>query len=74
MSPATRAGLNLSVGRHCRNGQAMRRGSRLICWPREPLAQRHAPDYSILAAREATARLGHEDACAHYLRALAVIE
>ena len=27
-------------------------------------------EYSLLAAREATARLGHDDACAHYLRAL----
>jgi len=32
-----------------------------------------ALDYSLLAAREATARLGHEDACAYYLRALDII-
>ena len=31
-------------------------------------------EYSILAAREATARLGHDDACAHYLRALHVMD
>ena len=31
-------------------------------------------DYSILAAREATARLGHDDACAHYLQALRIMD
>ena len=37
-------------------------------------ALREAMDYSILAAREATARLGHDDACAHYLQALRIMD
>ena len=39
-----------------------------------PDAQHDAIDYSLQAAREATARLGHDDACAHYLRALPLLE
>jgi hypothetical protein len=37
-------------------------------------ALREAMDCSILAAREATARLGHDDACAHYLQALRIMD
>src|SRR4029077_5719669 len=38
-----------------------------------PQARPDALEYSLLAAREATARLGHEDACGHYLRALDIV-
>ena len=37
-------------------------------------AQREAVEYSLQAARDATARLGHADACGHYLRALQLID
>ncbi len=37
-------------------------------------ALREAIDFSVLAAREATGRLGHDDACAHYLRALRIMD
>ena len=39
-----------------------------------PPARVAALDYSVLAAREATAHLGHEEACAHYHRALHLID
>lgn len=35
-----------------------------------PDVRDEAVDYSLRAAREAAARLGHDEACAHYLRAL----
>lgn len=38
-----------------------------------PAARQEAIDYSIRAAREATARLGHDQACAHYHHALQLI-
>jgi tetratricopeptide (TPR) repeat protein len=39
-----------------------------------PPARVAALDYSVLAAREATAQLGHEEACAHYQRALHLVD
>ena len=37
-------------------------------------ARKDAVEFSVFAARDATARLGHDDACAHYLRALPLLE
>jgi len=65
-----RTEINLSVGRalQARSGPAARVAAHLLA--AGPQAQPGALEYSLLAAQEATARLGHEDACAHYLRAL----
>ena len=73
-STAARAAINLSVGRalQARSGPAARVAAHLLAAGAQ--AQQDALDYSLLAAREATARLGHEDACAHYLHALQIIE
>jgi hypothetical protein len=38
-----------------------------------PEARDDAVEFSLRAAREATARLGHDDACTHYQRALALV-
>ena len=74
LSTATRAAINLSVGRalRARSGPAARVAAHFVAAGAQ--AQPDALEYSLLAAREATARLGHEDACAHYLRALQIIE
>jgi len=74
LAAATRAAVNLSVGRalQARSGPAARVAAHLLAAGAQ--AQPDALEYSLLAAREATARLGHEDACAHYLRALQIIE
>jgi hypothetical protein len=73
LSTTTRTAINLSVGRalQARSGPAARVAAHLLA--AGPQARQDALDYSLLAAREATARLGHEDACAYYLRALAII-
>ena len=39
-----------------------------------PSAREDAVEFSVRAARDATARLGHDDACAHYLRALPLLD
>ena len=74
LAAATRATVNLSVGRalQARSGPAARVAAHLLAAGAQ--AQQDALEYSLLAAREATARLGHEDACAHYLHALQIIE
>ena len=74
LSTATRAAINLSVGRalQARSGPAARVAAHLLAAGAP--AQQDALEYSLLAAREATARLGHADACAHYLRALQIID
>ena len=74
LASATRAAINLSVGRalQARSGPAARVAAHLLAAGAQ--AQQDALEYSLLAAREATARLGHEDACAHYLRSLQIIE
>ena len=74
LAAATRAAINLSVGRalQARPGPAARVAAHLLAAGAQ--AQQDALEYSLLAAREATARLGHEDACAHYLRALQIID
>ena len=68
LSPSTRAEINLAVGRalQARSADAARIAAHLLRPERKP--QQAAIDYSIRAARVATARLGHDDACAHYLR------
>ena len=73
LSTTTRTAINLSVGRalQARSGPAARVAAHLLV--AGPQARQDALDYSLLAAREATACLGHEDACAYYLRALAII-
>ena len=74
LSQADRAVLNLSVGKALqgRPGPAARIAGHLVAAGAQ--ARPDALRYSLLAAREATARLGHEDACAHYLRALQITE
>ena len=74
LSAEARTEINLSVGRalQARSGPAARVAAHLLA--AGPQAQPGALRYSLLAAREATARLGHEDACAHYLRALRLTE
>ena len=73
LSTTARTAINLSVGRalRARSGPAARVAAHLLA--AGPQARQDALDYSLLAAREATARLGHEDACAYYLRALDII-
>ena len=73
LSITARTAINLSVGRalQARSGPAARVAAHLLA--AGPQARQDALDYSLLAAREATARLGHEDACAYYLRALDII-
>jgi tetratricopeptide (TPR) repeat protein len=73
LSTSARTAINLSVGRtlQARSGPAARIAAHLLA--AGPQARPDALEYSLLAAREATARLGHEDACAYYLRALDII-
>jgi tetratricopeptide (TPR) repeat protein len=73
LSTTARTAINLSVGRalQARSDPAARVAAHLLA--AGPQARQDALDYSLLAAREATARLGHEDACAYYLRALDII-
>ncbi|HYX62510.1 MAG TPA: AAA family ATPase, partial [Streptosporangiaceae bacterium] len=73
LSTSARTAIHLSVGRalQARAGPAARVAAHLLA--AGPSARQDALEYSLLAAREATARLGHEDACEHYLRALHVI-
>ena len=74
LSPSTREAINLAVGRalEARSANAARVASHLIAAGAR--AQRDAIDYSILAAREATARLGHDDASLQYVRALHLLD
>ena len=74
LSPSTRAEINLAVGRalQARSANAARIAAHLIAAGAQ--AEQAAIDYSIRAARVATARLGHDDACLHYLRALHVLD
>jgi predicted ATPase len=73
LSTSARTAINLSVGRalQTRSGPAARVAAHLLA--AGPQARQDALEYSLLAAREANARLGHEDACAYYLRALDII-
>ena len=73
LSATARTAVNLSVGRalQARSGPAARVATHLLA--AGPQARADALAYALLAAREATARLGHEDACAYYLRALDIV-
>jgi hypothetical protein len=73
LSTTARTAVNLSVGRalQARSGPAARVAAHLLA--AGPEARQDALEYSLLAAREATAQLGHEDACAYYLRALDIV-
>jgi tetratricopeptide (TPR) repeat protein len=73
LSTTARTAINLSVGRalQARSGPAARVATHLLAGG--PQARQDALEYSLLAAGEATARLGHEDACAYYLRALDIV-
>ena len=76
LTGAARATINLAVGRALQ-GRAGEAGAARIAahlLAGGPEGQRDGMEFSILAAREATARLGHDDACAHYLRALHVMD
>jgi hypothetical protein len=74
--PSVSMALNLAIGQALRSrgrpGDAARIAAHLVS--AGPEARGDAVDYSIVAAREATARLGHDDACAHYRRALGLID
>jgi tetratricopeptide (TPR) repeat protein len=74
LSASRRAAINLSVGRalQARSGPAAQIAAHLLAAGAQ--AHQNALEYSLRAAREATARLGHDDACAFYLSALQIIE
>ncbi len=71
---ALNTALNLALGRAvaARAGGAARVASHLL--RAGPEARDEAVEYSLRAAHEASARLGHEDACGHYQRALALLD
>jgi hypothetical protein len=71
---AVNAGINLALGRalQARSGGAAQIAAHLL--RAGPEVQAEAVGYSLRAAREATARLGHDDACSHYQRALALLD
>ncbi len=70
------AAINLAIGQALRSrsepGNAARIAAHLLS--AGPVARRDAAVYSIRAARQATARLGHDDACSHYQRALTLLD
>lgn len=74
--PAAAAARNLAIGRALQArsspGDAARIAAHLLA--AGPSARDDAVEFSIRAAREATARLGHDDACAHCLRALPLLD
>jgi hypothetical protein len=76
LTAPARASINMAVGRalqaRATNTSPARIATHLLAGGAE--TQREGMEYSILAAREATARLGHDDASAHYLRALHVLD
>ena len=74
LSTSRRAAINLSVGRalQARSGPAAQVAAHLVAAGAQ--ARQDALEYTLRAAREATARLGHADACALYLRALQIAE
>ncbi len=66
--------INLALGRalQARSGGAAQIAAHLLRAGPDVAAE--AVDYSLRAAREATSRLGHDDACGHYQRALALLD
>jgi tetratricopeptide (TPR) repeat protein len=73
LSTSTRAAINHAIGRalQARGSDAARIAAHLN--EAGPVAQDDAIEYSIRAAREASARLGYDEACAHYLRVVELI-
>jgi AAA ATPase-like protein len=71
---AVNSEINLALGRvlGARSGSAAQIATHLL--RAGPDVRAEAVDYSLRAAREATARLGHDDACGHYQRALALLD
>ncbi len=71
---AMRSAINLALGRAlaAHSGSAAQIATHLL--RAGPEVRAEAVDYSLRAARQATARLGHHDACGHYQRALAVLD
>lgn len=74
LSSTARVEINLAIGGALRSrpGPAARIAAHLAAAGQQ--ARPEALEYSLRAAREATARLGHEEACAHYLRAVKLAE
>ena len=73
---ATNAAINLAIGRALQSragpGGAARVAAHLL--EAGPDGRPDALGYCLQAAREATARLGHDDAASHYRRALALLD
>ena len=73
---ATNTSINLALGRALQTqahpGGASRVAAHLLAAGSE--ARHDAVEQCLRAAREATARLGHDDACTHYGRALALLD
>ncbi|MER7251254.1 AAA family ATPase [Kribbella sp. NPDC000426] len=74
LSATTRTEIDLALGLALqeRPGGAARVAAHLLAAGSQ--VRRKAVEYSVLAAREATTRLGHDDACGHYRRALQMID
>ena len=74
LTESTRAEINLAVGRalQARSGATARIASHFLA--AGPPGVRQAIDYSVHAAREATVRLGHHDACDFYESALRLLD
>ncbi|WP_432875155.1 ATP-binding protein [Kribbella sp. CA-245084] len=74
LSARTRTEIDLALGLALeeRPGSAARVAAHLLAAGSQ--VRRKAVEYSVLAAREASARLGHDDACGHYRRALQMID
>ncbi len=74
LSTSRRAAINLSVGRalQARSGPAAQVAAHLLAAGAQ--AHQDALEYTLRAAMQATARLGHDDACALYRRALQIAE
>jgi hypothetical protein len=71
---AVNSRINLALGRslQTRSAGAAQIAAHLLS--AGPEVEAEALDYLLRAAREATARLGHEDACSHYQRALTLLD
>ncbi|MFI5694598.1 ATP-binding protein [Kribbella sp. NPDC051586] len=73
LNAGTRSELDLAIGQALRerSGSSARIAAHLLAAGTG--ARGEAIEYCVRAAREATTRLGHDDACGHYRRALQVI-
>lgn len=74
MTETARANINFAVAcaLRARPGATARTATHFLA--AGPAARQPAIDYSIRAAREATERLGHNDACAFYLNAIQLLD